>query len=211
MRLSRHAARRGAAPRSCRDGRTGQFHDFHAHGPVVVPNKEHPLLLQLGYVGGIDLVPVAVPLVDRVDVAIQLAYAWCPRPRPRPCHMSRAGHRPKERGRRGAHARVTQSGLTNTVARVPRRIVPPKWVTEISGMLITTGCGVPGTISVECASASTCAHTGSAPMAGGARSHDALPCSPSTLRANSTTAICRPRQMPMGGVSHRPTAWPLHP
>ena len=48
--------------------------------------------------------------------------------------------------------RVTQSFLTNTVVRLPSRIVPPKCVVEISGMLITTGCGESGSISLECAS-----------------------------------------------------------
>ena len=51
--------------------------------------------------------------------------------------------------------RVTQSFLTKTVVRLPSRIVPPRCVVEISGMLITTGCGVSGSISVECASAET--------------------------------------------------------
>jgi hypothetical protein len=52
-------------------------------------------------------------------------------------------------------------------------MVPPLCVVEPSGMKTTTGVGVAASNSAELASAR-----------------------PSTLRANSITAICMPRQMP---------------
>jgi hypothetical protein len=42
--------------------------------------------------------------------------------------------------------------LSNTVGRRPSRIVPPRWVLEISGMKTIVGCGVLGKSSAECAS-----------------------------------------------------------
>ena len=59
------------------------------------------------------------------------------------------------------------SPTCSTVVREPRRIVPPLWVVEISGMNTTAGLGVAGANSVLFASLR-----------------------PSTLRANSMTAIC---------------------
>ena len=47
------------------------------------------------------------------------------------------------------NSRMTQSFFMNTVRRLPRRMVPPRCVFEISGMSITTGCGVSGFTSVE--------------------------------------------------------------
>ncbi len=66
-----------------------------------------------------------------------------------------------------------QSTVSRMVRRAPRRMVPPLCVVEPSGMKTTTGVGVAASNSVELASAR-----------------------PSTLRANSITAICMPRQMP---------------
>ena len=72
---------------------------------------------------------------------------------------------------------VRQSGLTKTVFRLPRRIVPPISVCEISGMSITTLCVVSGLTSVVLASSQ-----------------------PRTFRANSIAATWRPRQMPRKGI-----------
>lgn len=68
---------------------------------------------------------------------------------------------------------VTQSTVSRMVRREPSRMVPPLCVVEPSGMNTTTGAGVAASNSAELASAR-----------------------PSTLRANSITAICMPRQMP---------------
>ena len=55
-------------------------------------------------------------------------------------------------------------------------MVPPMWVRLPSGMNMTAGCGVPSSNSVLFA-----------------------PAFPSTSRAKSMTAICKPRQMPRYG------------
>mmetsp|Transcript_9181 Transcript_9181/g.29605 ORF Transcript_9181/g.29605 Transcript_9181/m.29605 type:complete len:244 (-) Transcript_9181:691-1422(-) len=57
-------------------------------------------------------------------------------------------------------------------------MVPPMCVLDPSGMKITAGCSVVGSISVECASAW-----------------------PHTFLANSITATCMPKQMPKYGIS----------
>ena len=63
------------------------------------------------------------------------------------------------------------------VTRLPNLIVPPKCVLEISGMKITTGCGVFSSNSVEFA-----------------------PSRPRTLRQNSMVATCNPKQIPRYGT-----------
>ena len=74
-----------------------------------------------------------------------------------------------------SRARVPSWSLTGSA---PSRIVPPRSETSFcSGSRSTTGNGVSGSNSAELA-----------------------PSMPQTWRANSTTAICIPRQMPRKGI-----------
>ena len=72
---------------------------------------------------------------------------------------------------------ILQSSTCQIVGLLPNRIVPPRWVFDISGMKMTAGYSTFSSNSVELA-----------------------PFIPRTLRQNSIVATCKPRQIPRYGT-----------